>query len=195
MCINSGRGMLRASPHLTQQPITEAVMSANIYTQTISEFCKELNPNFNTHEFWNEEIDPLYCEEIDHFRGVNNLFYGQKHTPETRKKMSEARMGEKNPRYGKKYSPETIKKMSEARMGEKNPRYGKKHSPEAIQKLSEAMMGNTNGVGYKHSPEAKQKMSEAHKGKKMPPITEEQRKKLSEAMKSAWAKRKEEALL
>ena len=38
-------------------------MSTNIYTQSISEFCKEFDPNFDAGTFWNEEIDPSYYEE------------------------------------------------------------------------------------------------------------------------------------
>ena len=45
-------------------------------------------------------------------------------SPETRRKMSEARKGEKNPMYG--------------RTGEKSPNYGKTHSEETRQKISEA---------------------------------------------------------
>ena len=40
-------------------------MSTNIYTQSISEFCKEFDPNFDAGTFWNEEIDSSYYEPLD----------------------------------------------------------------------------------------------------------------------------------
>lgn len=70
---------------------------------------------------------------------------------ETRKKMSEARKGEKNTMYGKHHSDEarkkmseakknmseeTRKKMSEAKKGEKHPNYGKHLSEETRKKMS-----------------------------------------------------------
>ena len=44
---------------------------------------------------------------------------GSKHTEETRRKMSEAKNGKKNPFYGKYHSEETKRKMSEAQKGRK----------------------------------------------------------------------------
>ena len=44
---------------------------------------------------------------------------------ETRKKMSDANKGEKNPMYGKNLSAETRKKMSDAKKGKPSPNRGK----------------------------------------------------------------------
>jgi hypothetical protein len=52
--------------------------------------------------------------------------------PETKKKMRERTPSE-----------ETRKKMSEARKGEKNHNYGKIHSEETRRKMSEAQIGKT----------------------------------------------------
>ena len=77
---------------------------------------------------------------------------GKDISEETKKKMSEARKGEKHPMYGKHRSEETKKKMSEANKG-------KHFSEEHKKKISEAQKG-------KHrSEESKKKMSEAQKGK------------------------------
>jgi hypothetical protein len=90
---------------------------------------------------------------------------------ETRKKLSEARKGEKNTMFGK---PGTMK--------------GKTHSDESKQKMSEAKKGRT------HSDESKQKISEAKKGDKNPNFgkpgtmlgkitSDETKQKISEAKK------------
>jgi hypothetical protein len=111
---------------------------------------------------------------------------------ETRKRMSEAKIGENHPMYGKTLSEETKIKMSEAQKGN-TKRLGKTHSEETKIKMSEAhknpseetrrkiseiKKGNTNMLGKTHSEETRRNMSEAHKN-----ITEETRRKLSEASK------------
>ena len=101
-----------------------------------------------------------------HHKG-NKYNLGKHRSEETKKKLSEANKGEKNPMYGKHLSEETKKKLSEANKG--------KHlSDEAKKKLSEAH------TGKHHSEEAKKKLSEANKGKH---LSEETKKKLSEARK------------
>ena len=54
---------------------------------------------------------------------------GSHHSEETRRRMSEAKKGEKHPLYGKHHSLETRKKMSEANKG-------KHHSEETKRKIS-----------------------------------------------------------
>jgi hypothetical protein len=125
---------------------------------------------------------------------------------ETRKKLSEMRVGEKNPNYGKKMTEEQKQKISEKRKGMKLTEehkdkirqrmmgntwnLGRKLSDETKQKVGEAQKGNQNMKGKKLSDETKKKMSEAHKGKTP---SEETRKKLSEAKKGNqnWKYRKQ----
>lgn len=77
-----------------------------------------------------------------HNKEGNNPFYGKTHSEETKKKMREAKKGERNPFYGKSLSKEHRKKISEANKvkmtGEKNPMYGRKHSEETKKKMREA---------------------------------------------------------
>lgn len=78
---------------------------------------------------------------------------------EGRKKLSEQKMGEKNPCYGKIYTAEERARISEQTRGEKNPNYGRKHTEEERRKISEAITG-------RHlSEEHKQKISEFMKGR------------------------------
>ncbi len=81
--------------------------------------------------------------------GENHPFYGRKHTPESRAKMSSSRMGEKNHRYGKPSAmkgkkitnPETLAKMSAAMKGVNNPRYGAIVTEETRLRISKALSG------------------------------------------------------
>ena len=89
--------------------------------------------------------------------GEKNYFFGQAHTEETKKKLSDANKGlhegEKNAFYGKKHtdeckevmrllklgtkaSAETKAKLSAMRKGEGNSMFGKTHKPESIKKMS-----------------------------------------------------------
>ncbi len=78
---------------------------------------------------------------------------------EGRKKISESKMGEKNPRYGKIYTEEERARISERTRGERNPNYGRKHTDEERRKISEAITG-------RHlSEEHKQQISEFMKGR------------------------------
>jgi hypothetical protein len=86
---------------------------------------------------------------------------------ETRKKLSELRVGEKNPNYGKEISKEQKQKISEANKG-------KIHSKEHREKIKEKTKGQT------RSEETKRKISEAKKGK---PRSEQSRLKQSETNK------------
>jgi hypothetical protein len=120
--------------------------------------------------------------------GINESFYnrakqtstgfdfsGVKHTPEAKRKMSEAKKGENNPNFGTTQTPEHRQKLSEANKG-------KKRTPETRQKMSEAAKGvpksdehrqkiseaqkgeNNHNFGKEVSPETRQKLSEANKG-------------------------------
>jgi hypothetical protein len=103
---------------------------------------------------------------------------------ETRKKLSELRVGEKNPNYGKEISEEQKQKISEANKGKihskehrakiKEATKGQTRSEEIKRKMSEACKGRT------HSEETKRKLSEIRKGR---PLSENHKLKLSVAMK------------
>ena len=103
--------------------------------------------------------------------GIGNSFYGEKHTKESLKIMSEKKKG-------KKQSQKTIQKRVESRKGYKP-------SKETKIKMSEAKKGK------KPSEETKRKMSESNRknpsrywlGKKRGPLSEEWKRKISEGNK------------
>jgi group I intron endonuclease len=89
---------------------------------------------------------------------------------ETRRKLSEANKGDKNPMFGKTHSEETRHKLSEANKGDKHPMFGKNLLEETRRKLSEANKGDKNPMfgrkGYEcpmfgktRSEESRQKIS------------------------------------
>lgn len=89
---------------------------------------------------------------------------------------------------GIKRSVETKRKMSEVKLGEKNPMYGKTHSKETRQKLSNAQSGDKHwSYGLSPSNETVEKIRMGCSNKE---ITDDTRQKLSRSGKQAWTKRK-----
>lgn len=89
-------------------------------------------------------------------------------SPETRAKLSAAKLGNQNAlgnkgNLGKKASSETRARMSAAQMGNTKS-LGKKASEETRAKMSVAAMGNTNCLGRKYSPETCLRITTAKRG-------------------------------
>ena len=95
-------------------------------------------------------------------RGLNVWLKGKKLSKEHRDKLSLALIGNKRT-LGLIHKPETIKKMSEYRIGERNPFYGKSHTKETLEKMSEANKGNKYRLGKNHTEEGRRKISEGNK--------------------------------
>lgn len=93
---------------------------------------------------------------------------------------------------GRKLSPETREKMRLARLGKLPSNTGKSPSEETRKKMSEAKMGKvTWNTGRMASDETKAKMSVKRIGKKLPPLSEEAKRKISESQKRRHAERKQ----
>ena len=112
-------------------------------------------------EFYNRCIAPMgFCASGKHV------------SDSTKKKMSEAKSGEKHPSYGIPRSDETRKKISNSTRGGKNHRYGKSVSAETLSKMREGKRGEKCYMyGKHHSAETRAKMSEAKMGKIQPKTT------------------------
>jgi len=76
---------------------------------------------------------------------------------ETRRKLSRARLREKNPRWGKSHTQEARDKIAKAKMGTT-------HTLETRNKLSQILLGNKRALGHRPTQETRRKMSQAHLG-------------------------------
>lgn len=128
---------------------------------------------------------------------------------ETRKKMSEYRKGKPALNLGKIRSEEAKKKTGDANRGRCPWNKGKKVSNEIKKKMSISLMGHSTSQETKNkisksnkgkirSEEIKKQWSNSHKGKIpwnkgkiLPKLSEQLRKRLSDIHKNIWAKRKQ----
>jgi hypothetical protein len=172
----------------------------------VSKDCRAIYNAIQKHGWENFEKDYYECPDEDLNKheelmievlgtlapGGYNLKEGGgngKPSEETRRKMSEARLGEKNHMYGKigennhlwgvQRSEETKQRIGEGLRGEKHYFFGKTHTEEANQKNREAQFGKT------HTVEAKQKMSEAQRGENNPMYGKTHGKETKQRMREA----------
>jgi hypothetical protein len=139
--------------------------------------------------------EAFYNKSIQTSTGFD--FSGVKHTPEAKRKMSEAKQNMSDEtkqkmseaKLGVPKSEETKLKMSEAKQNMSDEtklkmseaKLGVPKSDEHKQKLSEAKAGENHPMyGKEQTPETRQKISEAMKGKE---LSTEHKQKMSEAQK------------
>jgi len=98
---------------------------------------------------------------------ISNANKGKKASEETRRKMSNSKLGKNNPIFGKGHTKEAREKMSKNKkrfFGKDNHFFNKRHSEETKKKISESLKGKNNyWFGKHHSEETKRKMSESAK--------------------------------
>jgi hypothetical protein len=94
----------------------------------------------------------LSPESIAKRQATRMLNNGYNFSEETKSKMSQSRMGEKNPFHGRTHSEDTKKKLSDINMG-------KKLSKENIEKRIDTRKAN----GFKQSDDARRKIAESVK--------------------------------
>lgn len=99
---------------------------------------------------------------------ISDAKVGKPLSEQTKQRMSESRKGKPSPFYGRHHTEETKKRLSEIEKGAGNPFYGRHHSEETRKKISEyhkGLIGEKNPFyGKHHSIESRKKISESHKG-------------------------------
>ena len=133
-------------------------------SKDIYQECKALDTDFPGLK--DVKID--YKGDTQNFQGYGKLnsFYGKKHTEETKAKIRKKVKGvKKHSEEFKKRLSERLKLNNIGGFAEDNGFYGKKHTIESRKKIKEARARQV--------------------------ITEETKKKMSEAHKKRWAKRKD----
>lgn len=109
-----------------------------------------------------EQVYLDYYKSYEENNGYNickiaGSWYGQKHSEETKQKISEAHSG-------KKYNEEIRKKISEANKGRKHTEEAKKKISEAGKRRPEMIEALRKiNIGRKHTQESKNKISESHR--------------------------------
>lgn len=124
----------------------------------------------------------------DRLFGYNVVAGGDrpKHTPESRKRISEAKMG-------KKLSEEQKQKRKGLFAGNKNPNYGKTISDSQKKTIAEAHRGKNHYLyGKSMSAEQKTKIGLANKGKHR---SEEMKEHMRKVKKDYWDKKRQEKLM
>lgn len=139
------------------------------FTWTLIEECEDHLSN-EREAFWIDHFG-TFVDGYNMTTGGDSSFERTVISVDTRRKMSESHMGERNHNFGVPKSEETKRKMSEAQKGRKlteeqrrknrEARLGRKHSSETRVKMSEARRGHI------VTEETKRKISEGNKGKKM----------------------------
>jgi group I intron endonuclease len=75
--------------------------------------------------------------------GPTHHLYGKPQSEETKRKKSEAMLGEKNPFFGKNHTAEAKRRQSESMSGSNHPNFGKSLASETTKKISDSHMGRT----------------------------------------------------
>lgn len=173
------------------------VYGGQSFDYAILEYCAP--EELTTREAW--WIGLLDLKNRDKGYNINDPEVGRtgiRHTPEARRKMSEALTG-------KKQSAETIAKRARSLLGNKNGvgfkptdewrakqsaahrgnqhALGYRHTDAAKASMSAARTGNTYRLGHTASVETRAKISASQQGKKRPPRSDEWRRKQSETRK------------
>ena len=123
-----------------------------------------------------------YRPFVDEFGGFNvahdvlRPMLGRYHSQETKKKLSECKIGNKNPMFGGNFSEEHKRKISK---NHSRHNLGKKSSPETCNKISKKQ------IGRKLTTEWKQNISESISGEKHPMFGKEHKQESKEKMSNS----------
>jgi group I intron endonuclease len=100
----------------------------------ILEYCKSAADVIQREQYFIDLLEPEY--NLNKTAGSS---FGNKHSEETKERMSASKKGENNPLFGKNHTDETLSRMSKAKAGTNNPMFGKNLSEETRAKISKKL--------------------------------------------------------
>ncbi len=151
--------------------IVDGIQSKNELLQKENSYLRRINVNNLGKKYYN----------LKNYAGGT---HGKKCSEQTRRKMSEAQLGEKNHMFGQTHSEEARKKISIAGTG----RVWSQQSKDKLSKIKKQKIasGEIVIIGHKHTEEAKNKIREK---RKQQIFSEQDKKKMSESAKGRkWYK-------
>lgn len=110
-------------------------------------------------------ISKLHTCDVDYGYNISEGGCAPLLSDETKKKIAQSKLGEKNPMFGKKHTSEQKEHLSKMFSGENNPNYGKKHSDETRKKISDALKGKHAHLTEEHKAYLSVIMHEKLKGR------------------------------
>jgi len=109
------------------------------------------------------DFNPMSCPKI------RQKLKGRKHSNETKEKIRQSKLGDKNPMFGRKRSEQHNKRLSASLKG-------KKHSDETKEKIRQSKLGDKNPMfGKKLTEKQKQILSDANRNRVIPESEKERR--------------------
>ena len=129
----------------------EFIETIDVWGFDVQSLCTEFAIKFSID---NNIVESSYWANLAIENGISGgpMHQGKRHSTESKKKMSNRRIGIPIPDHIRS-------KMSQSKIGCKNPSFGRSHSKESCIKMSNSRLGNKNCVGRILSEETKQKMS------------------------------------
>lgn len=135
-----------------------------IVAEENSHICLEGDNYSATDNYFSLQSIYTQCLEGENitFQKGNTIWLGRKRSEETKKKMSEVKIGEKNPMFGKHLSEDHRNKISIALSGTNHPFFGKHQSEETRNKISKSNKGRQSpfkGINGRYSEDVIKKIS------------------------------------
>lgn len=138
----------------------------------------EENFSFEILELCTEDmLDEAEVKYIELYNACNNGYNIEPGGNSNKYLSEETKQKIRESHLGRRHSKETRRKMSQSRIGENNGMYGRNHSEESKRKISESKKGKP---GHPSSEKQKEAARRANTGKI---VSEETRRKISEANK------------
>ena len=158
--INGHKSLLRRNKHYNrylQDDYNKYGLEA--FEFTVVEIGLEPSELFKMEEYYTQKMQSNVSDGGYNIRKRVESNRGVKLSQESREKIRQSKLGDKNPFFNKSHTEESRKKMSESRKGENSHWYGKELPDYVKKKISDTLKGKMSGV---NNPRAKINYQTAH---------------------------------